>query len=75
LKEKVDMAEQERVLITEDGYEGKYVALRSLVDRTVVASGDNPENVMEQARQKGCKEPVIFYVPEHNMSLLSHMYS
>lgn len=64
------MAEKERVLITEEGHEGKYVALRSLVDRTVVASGDNPETVMEQARQKGCSEPVIFYVPEHNISLV-----
>jgi len=64
------MAEQERVLITEEGYEGKYVALRSFVDRTVVASGDNPEVVMEQARRKGNSKPVIFYVPEHNISLV-----
>ena len=64
------MSEQEQVLITKEGYEGKYVALRSLLDRTVVASGDNPKIVMEQARQKGCSEPVIFYVPEHNISLV-----
>jgi hypothetical protein len=64
------MAEKEQVLITEEGYEGKYVALRSFVDRTVVASGDNPETVMEQAHQKGCREAVLFYVPEHNISLV-----
>jgi hypothetical protein len=64
------MAEKEQVLITEEGHEGKYVALRSLVDRSVVASGDEPEAVMEQARQKGCREPLIFYVPEHNISLV-----
>lgn len=64
------MSEQKHVLIAEEGYEGKYVALRSLVDRTVVASGDNPKIVMKKARQKGCTEPVIFFVPEHNISLV-----
>ena len=69
------MSEQEQVLITEEGYEGKYVALRSLVDRTVVASGGNPKTVMEQARQKGCSEPVMFFVPDHNISLVyRHAY-
>jgi hypothetical protein len=64
------MAEKEQVLIAEEGHEGKYVALRSLVNRTVVASGDEAEAVMEQARQKGIREPFIFYVPEHNISLV-----
>jgi hypothetical protein len=69
------MADNEQVLVNEEGYEGKYVALRSLVDRTVVASGDNPKVVMEQARKKGCSEPVMFYVPEHNISLVyRHAY-
>jgi hypothetical protein len=64
------MSKQEQVLITEEGYEGKYVALKSLLDRTVVASGNNPKVVMEQAHKKGCSEPVIFFVPEHNISLV-----
>ena len=64
------MSEQEQVLITEEGYEGKYVALRSFLDRVVVASGDNPKIVMEQARQKGCTEPVMFFVPERDISLV-----
>jgi hypothetical protein len=69
------MVEREQVLITEEGYEGKYVALRSFLDRTVVASGDSPKMVMEQAHQKGCSEPVLFYVPEHNISLVyRHAY-
>ena len=64
------MSNKEQVLITEKGYEGKYVALRSLLDRTVVASGNNPKAVMEKARKAGCNEPVIFFVPEHNISLV-----
>ena len=69
-KRKSDMAKREKVLIVEEGYEGKYVALRSAVDRRVIASGDKPEVVMEKARQAGCSEPVIFYVPEHSISLV-----
>lgn len=64
------MSEQERVLLTSEGYEGKYVALRSLLDRTVAACGDDPKIVMEQARRKGLTEPVIFFVPEHDISLV-----
>jgi hypothetical protein len=62
------MVKKDQVLITEEGYEGKYVALRSIVDRTVVASGYNPKVVMKEAHQKGCAEPLIFYVPEHTIS-------
>lgn len=65
-----NMREQQQALITEEGYEGKYVALRSFVDRSVVASGDDPKDVMEKARKAGCGEPVVFYVPEHNITLV-----
>jgi hypothetical protein len=64
------MAKLEKVLIVEEGYEGKYVALRSTIDRRVIASGDKPEAVMEKARRGGCSEPVIFYIPEHTISLV-----
>ena len=69
------MSKKEQVLITDEGYEGKYVALCSPLDRTVVASGDNPKAVMEEARKAGCSEPVIFFVPEPNISLVyRHAY-
>ena len=42
------MGESDQVLISEEGYEGKYVALRSMSDRTVIASGDDPEAVMKE---------------------------
>lgn len=64
------MVKKDHVLVTEEGYEGRYVALRSLVDRTIVACGENPKIVMEQARKKGCEDPVMFYVPEHNITLV-----
>jgi hypothetical protein len=64
------MAKLEKVLIVEEGYEGKYVALRSTVDRTVIASGDDPRVVMKEAHQKGSAEPLILYIPEHTISLV-----
>ncbi len=57
-----------KVLIAEKGYEGKYVALRSMSDRTVIASGDKPEAVMEQAQKQGVADPVIFFVPSHDIT-------
>jgi hypothetical protein len=64
------MSERNQVLISEEGYEGKYVALRSISDRTVVASGDDPEAVMQEARERGVANPVIFFVPSHDITLV-----
>ena len=58
------------MLIAEEGYEGKYVALRLISDRTVVASGGNPETVMQEARERGVTNPVIFFVPSHDITLV-----
>jgi high-affinity K+ transport system ATPase subunit B len=59
-----------QVLITEEGYEGKYVAMRSMSDRTIIASGDNPDAVMSQAHKQGVTDPVIFFVPDHDITLV-----
>lgn len=63
-------SEPKQVLVTEGGYEGKYVALRSMTDRTVIASGDGPEVVMRKAREQGMINSVIFFVPSHNITLV-----
>jgi hypothetical protein len=64
------MSKRHQVLITEEGYEGKYVALRSMSDRTVNASGNDPETVMKDAREQGVDNPVIFFVPSHDITLV-----
>lgn len=64
------MGESNQILVVESGYEGKYVALRSVVDRTVVASGDDPETVMREAHEHGVANPVIFFVPSHDVTLV-----
>ena len=58
----------EQALITEEGYEGKYVALKSFIDRKVVASGDDPRLVMEQAKKAGHENPVIFFISQPDVS-------
>ncbi len=58
------------VLITEEGHEGKYVALRSMSDRTVIASGNDPQVVMKKANEQGVTNPVIFFVPNHDITLV-----
>ena len=64
------VSKSNQVLITAQGYEGKYVALRSMSDRTVIASGDDPESVMRRAREQGVTNPVIFFVPSHDITLV-----
>jgi hypothetical protein len=63
------MGKPNPVLTSEEGYEGRYVALRSLSDRTVIASGDDPGIVMKEACERGADNPVIFFLPSHDMAL------
>jgi hypothetical protein len=65
-----EMGKPNQVLISEEGYEGKHVALRSMSDRTVIASGNDPDTVMKEAREQGVDNPVIFFVPSHDITLV-----
>lgn len=60
-----------QTLVKDAKYKGSYVALRSFKDNHVVASGMQPEDVIEQAERLGCKMPVIVFVPEKEMT---HVY-
>jgi len=59
------------VLVADSQYKGKYVAMPSFIDKTVVAAGENPSIVLRLARKLGIQDPVVFYVPEPNMT---HIY-
>ena len=56
-----------RVLVPNRKYMGKFVAMKSCADRTVVASGKDPEGVYARAAKKGFKKPVMFFVPPKDM--------
>ena len=44
-------------------YIGNYVAIPSLKER-VIAYGQDPGKVQEEARKKGCENPIVFYVQD-----------
>lgn len=53
-----------KVLVSSDKYNGKYVAVKSANDNTVVGSGDTPEQALKKAAKAGTKKPFLFYVPD-----------
>ena len=46
---------------------GKFVALRSFTDNTVVASGTDAGRVMQAAKRKKVKSPVVMFIPAKKM--------
>ena len=52
------------MLVDDKKYIGKYVALGSFRDKTVVASGTQPADVISSANQQGYHNPVVVFVPE-----------
>ena len=56
-----------QTLLKTKEYSGKYVALKSFESHAVVASGGNPSEVYKKALDRGCKNPVITYVPVEGM--------
>ncbi len=54
------------ILVKEKGHHGKYVALRSFFDSTIVASANSVETTLTSAREQGFDSPVIIYVPKKN---------
>jgi hypothetical protein len=57
-----------QVLVTQEEYQGKFVALRSFLDNEIVASGANPEIVAEEAEVNGADSAVIMYVPDNSLA-------
>ncbi|MEM7816828.1 MAG: DUF5678 domain-containing protein [Candidatus Aenigmatarchaeota archaeon] len=57
----------ENILIKEDKYSGRYVAIKDFYDDTVIADGKTPQEVYEKAMKKGFNNPVILFVPHKNM--------
>ncbi len=61
----------ERILVTTDEFNGRYVAMKSVEDNTIVGVGDNPEKALREAEEKGFKNPILLYIPEKD---LVHIY-
>jgi hypothetical protein len=61
----------ERILVTTDEFNGRYVAMKSVEDNTIVGVGDDPEKALREAEEKGFKNPILLYIPEKD---LVHIY-
>lgn len=61
----------EKILVNTDEFNGRYVAVKSFDDNTIVGVGDNPEIALKEAEAKGFKDTVLVYVPEEN---IVHIY-
>ena len=60
------MANQ-NTLLKSNRYVGKYVAIKSFSDKTVVGTGKSPKTAIEKAVKKGVQNPIIFFVPKKDM--------
>jgi hypothetical protein len=54
----------DKVLVDTEEFNGRYVAMKSFDDKTIVGVGDDPEKALKDAELKGHKNPVLLYVPE-----------
>jgi len=61
----------EKILVTTDIFNGRYVAMKSVDDNTIVGVGEDPEKALKDAEVKGYKNPVLLYIPEKD---LVHIY-
>ena len=61
----------EKALVTTDEYNGRYVAMKSFDDNTIVGVGDDPEKALKEAEKKGFENPVLLYIPEKD---IVHIY-
>jgi len=64
------MPSKNQILVKNKKYEGKFVAFRSFTDRTVIAFGKNPSEVLSKAHKKGLKEPVVVFITKDNTSYI-----
>ena len=57
----------EKVLVTTNEFNGRYVAMKSFDDNSIVGVGDDPEKALNDAKAKGFKTPVLLYIPEEKV--------
>lgn len=61
------MAFMIQTLIQSSNFNGRYVAMKSFSDHTVIGDGATPQEAHDKALQKGHKSPVITFVPAKDM--------
>ena len=56
-------------VLIKDGkrYGGLFIAKKSFRDQKVITFGENPSEVLEEAKKKGAEDPVVMFVPKEGM--------
>jgi len=57
----------EKIIVNSNKYNGKYVALASISDNTIIGHGDTPEEALKKAQEKGVQDPFLLYVPDDDL--------
>ena len=65
--EKRRINSMDNTLVKGERYGGRFVALKSFDDQTIIVEGKDPKETLDKATQKGFKTPVIVYVPVKDM--------
>ena len=58
-----------KTLVKGSRYIGKYVAMKSCNERTILASGEDRAAVVRRAQDKGVESPLIIFVPKENFQV------
>ena len=53
-------------LIKEKKYTGRYVAIEDLGKPRIIADGETPQEVYEEAQRKGFNNPIVLFIPHKN---------
>jgi hypothetical protein len=61
----------EKILINTEDYNGKYIALESIENNTIIGSGLTPEEALKEAKQNGNVDPFIVFIPDKD---IIHIY-
>ncbi len=61
----------EKILVNSENYYGKYVAIKTADDNTIVGEGVTPQEALNKAKKNGFINPFLLYVPNKN---LVHIY-
>lgn len=57
----------QNILVKDEKYSGRFVALKDFSDKTVIVDGKTPKEVLDKAINKGYRNPVILFVPVKDM--------
>ena len=57
-----------KTLIKNNDFNGKYVAMKTFSDHTIIGEGKTPQEAYEKASKKGSKSPVVTFVPIKGMA-------